>query len=158
MISGLPIKPTGKPYSNREISKIAKRKLDIKVSDKSVAKWRKTEELLRLQPAGSTDCRVRSPEELAFEEELEVECESAFRRANLTLGKICMLANHLSQRRNRLSKTKIAKKGRRWARGFTKRRGWSYRRVMGSKLVLDDKLLEKADAELTEILNDYADD
>ena len=87
MISGLPIKPTGKPYSNREIAKIAKRKLDVKVSDKSIAKWRKTEELIRLQPAGSTEYCLRSAEELVFEEELEAECESAFRRANLTLGR-----------------------------------------------------------------------
>ena len=157
MISGLPMKPTGKPYSNREVAKIAKRKLDVKVSDKSIAKWRKTEELLRLQPAGSNDYCVRSAEELEFEEELEAECESAFRRANLTLGKICMLANHISQRRSRLSSNKVAKKGRKWARGFTKRRGWTYRRVMGSKLVLDEQLLEKADAELTTILKDYDD-
>ena len=48
LIENLPVKPSLKPYSHREIAKLVKRKMDVKVSDKTIAKWRKDADLLKL--------------------------------------------------------------------------------------------------------------
>ena len=137
-IDTLPKKPTGKDYSDPELAILVTQKLKRKVSKTSIRNWRKSKSDLMAQPEAILTkkplhrrCHVLSSQTLLFEQELEKEVSLAYSRGNVTLMMVCLLANYLLGRRNRLTGSQTNLFGRKKARNFLRRNNYSYRRVQG---------------------------